>query len=75
MYTYGLLGASAASIIAMLGLILTGFDVAFRLIEWNWEGFGLSSLKPLVPAIVLGILSIVLIMLHEVIHLNDGEDL
>ena len=75
LYTYGLLGASAASIFAVLGLILTGFDVAFRLIEWNWEGFGLSSLTPLVPAVVVGVVSILLVMLHEALHLNDGEDL
>ena len=75
LYTSGLLGVSAASVLACLGLIVIGFDVAFRLIEWNWVGFGLSSFMPLVPAVVVGVVSVLLVMLHAVLHLNDGEDL
>ena len=75
LYTCGLLGASAASVLGCLGLLVIGFDVVFRSIKWNWEGFGLSSLTPLVPAFVVGIVSILLVMLHEVLHLNDDEDL
>ena len=74
LYTYGLLCFGAASVLALLGLVSTGFDIISRLVEWNWEGFGLSSLEPLAPALVLASVSILLISLHTVLHLNDGEE-
>lgn len=73
LYTYGLLGFGSASVLAVLGLMNTGFDVVSRLLEWNWEGFGLSSLEPLVPALVVGVCSVGLLALH-VLRDRDGAE-
>ena len=64
LYTYGLLGFGSASVLAVLGLMNTGFDVVSRLLEWNWEGFGLTSLEPLVPAALVAAVSVAMILTH-----------
>ena len=64
LYTYGLLGFGSASVLAVLGLMNTGFDVVSRLLEWNWEGFGLTSLQPLVPAALVAAVSVAMILTH-----------
>jgi len=73
LYTYGLLGFGSASVLALLGLMNTGFEIVSRLLEWNWEGFGLSSLEPLVPAVVVGVCSVGLLALH-VLRDRDGAE-
>ena len=74
LYSYGMLGAGLASVLAILGLIKIGFDVVARLPEWNWEGFGLSFFEPLAPALVLGFASALSVMLHTALHSNDEEE-
>ena len=64
LYTYGLLGFGSASVLALLGLMNTGFDVVSRLLDWNWEGFGLSSLEPLVPAALVAAVSLAMVLMH-----------
>lgn len=73
LYTYGLLGFGSASVLALLGLMNTGFELVSRLLEWNWEEFGLSSLEPLVPALVVGVCSVGLLALH-VLRDRDGAE-
>ena len=73
LYTYGLLGFGSASVLALLGLMNTGFDVVSRLLEWNWEGFGLSSLEPLIPAAVLAAISLVMILMHVLTTSEDEQ--
>lgn len=73
LYTYGLLGFGSASVLALLGLMNTGFDVVSRLLEWNWEGFGLSSLEPLVPAAVVAAVSLAMILMHVLTTAEDEQ--
>ena len=73
LYTYGLLGFGAASVLALLGLLSTGLDIVSRLIEWNWEGFGLISLEPLVPAAVVAAVSLAMVMTHVLRTLHDDD--
>jgi len=73
LYTYGLLGFGSASVLALLGLMNTGFDVVSRLLEWNWEGFGLGSLEPLIPAAVLAAVSLVMILMHVLTTSEDEQ--
>ena len=72
LYTYGLLGFGSASVLALLGLMNTGFDVVSRLLEWNWEGFGLSSLEPLVPAALVAAVSLAMILIHVLTTPNEN---
>ena len=74
LYTYGLLGFGSASVLALLGLMNTGFDVVSRLLEWNWEGFGLSSLEPLIPAAVVAAVSLVMILMHVLTTSDENAD-
>ena len=57
LYSYGLLGSGVASVLALLGLFITGSDLVSRLVTWNWVGFGLSSLGPLIPAALVAAVS------------------
>ena len=74
LYTYGLLGFGLASVLAIVGLMTTGVNLVTRLAEWNWEGFGLSSLEPLVPAVSVALVSGFLLILHTALHLKDEEE-
>jgi hypothetical protein len=74
LYTYGLLGFALASVLAMVGLMTTGANILTRLIEWNWEGFGLTSLEPLLPSGLVAGLSILSMILHLALRLKDQEE-
>jgi len=74
LYTYGLLGFGSASVLALLGLMNTGFEIVSRLLELNWEGFGLSSLEPLVPAAVVAAVSLAMIVMHVLTTSDENAD-
>jgi len=74
LYTYGLLGFGSASVLALLGLMNTGFEIVSRLLELNWEGFGLSSLEPLAPAAVVAAISLAMIVTHVLTTSGENAD-
>ena len=73
LYTYGLLGFGLASVLAIVGLMTTGVNLVTRLVEWDWEGFGLSSLGPLIPAALVAAVSLAMIMTHVLRTLHDED--
>ena len=74
LYTYGLLGFGLASVLAIVGLMTTGVNLVTRLVEWNWQGFGLSSLGPLVPAAVVAAVSLAMIVMHVLTTSDENAD-
>ena len=74
LYTYGLLGFGLASVLVIVGLMTTGVNLVTRLAEWNWEGFGLSSLEPLVPAAVVAAVSLAMIVMHVLTISDENAD-